>query len=268
MTAMINSTTSVRQQRRAQNRLMGFGPFFRKELSDWWHSRRAGVIAIVTSLLVVSVAIVPWLQVTFPPTGGTPPDVSLDPTFNVLSANWVTWLTIISIFAAMSLLVGERDKGTLAWSLSNPLSRQALLFAKWSAGTLMYALFGVLLPVAVVATVVTLAYGSVPDLGVLAGLTVALVAMPAFFIALSLALGTRISSGPAVAGISLVVAYLPMILGVISADLAVAMPSSIGSWAVGLAAGADAGWLTPAGWLLGMVVLALAARLAFARSEV
>jgi hypothetical protein len=132
----------------------------------------------------------------------------------------------------------------------------------------MYALFGVLLPVAVVATVVTLAYGSAPDLGVLAALTVALVAMPAFFIALSLALGTRISSAAAVAGISLVVAYLPMILGAISADLTVAMPSSIGSWAVGLAAGADVGWLTPLGWLLGMVVLAVAGRLAFARSEV
>jgi hypothetical protein len=248
---------------------MGFGPFFRKEATEWWASRRAGIVFLVTSLLVSMVTIAPWLQATFPPEGaGALPGISLDSTRNLIGANWDQWVTFISIFAAMSLLVGERDKGTLAWSLSKPLSRDALLLAKWTAGTAMYVVFGVLLPLVIGTVVATVTYGSVPDLGALALLAATLSAVPAFYIGLSIALGTRISSAAAVAGIGVGVTFLPQLASLISGEVAAAMPSGIGAWAVALAAGADVPVVTPVGWALSLVLIAVIARRVFARTEV
>jgi len=269
MTALTNGTSvPLTGTRERVHPLMGFGPFFRKEISEWWNSRRAGVVFVVTSLLVAMVTIAPWLQATFPPEGSAPPaGLSLDPTMNLVGANWDQWLTFISIFAAMSLLVGERDKGTLAWSLSKPLSRDALLLAKWTAGTLMYVAFGLLLPLVVGTFVATVVYGALPDFGALAVMATGLAAVPAFYIGLSLALGTRISSAAAVAGIGVGVTFLPQLAGLISGDVAAAMPSAIGAWAVALAAGATVPAHTPVGWAVSLAVIGLVARRAFARSE-
>ena len=118
---------------------MGFSQFFRKEISERVASRRALVAFAVTSVLVAGTTVAPWLQATFPGSEASASPIVLDPTFNLIGANWNQWLTYIAIFATMGLLAGERDKGTLAWSLPKPLSRPALLLAKWSAGTLMYA---------------------------------------------------------------------------------------------------------------------------------
>lgn len=267
MTAATNQT-DVRVERRAgAGPLMGFSQFFRKEISEWVASRRALVVFAVTSVLVAGTTVAPWLQATFP--GGEAPasPIVMDPTINLIGANWNQWLTYIAIFAAMGLLAGERDKGTLAWSLSKPLSRPALLLAKWSAGTLVYAVVGLVLPMLVGIAVATAAYGSLPDLSTVAVFSLAMLSLPAFYIALSIALGTRIQSQAAVAGIGLAASFLPALAGLISVELGRVMPPAMSSWALALAGGQDVGVTTPVGWLVGMVVIAVAAHVAFARAE-
>jgi ABC-type transport system involved in multi-copper enzyme maturation permease subunit len=249
---------------------MGFWPFFRKELTEWRRSRRAMIVALVTSFLATGMTITPWLRATFPAApgeAGPAGPLTLDPTLNLIGANWNQWLTYISIFVAMGLMAGERDRGTLAWSLSKPLSRTALLLAKWSAGTLVYSLVGLWLPMAVSVTVATLAYGALPDMGVIGTLSLLLVAVPAFYIALSIALGTRIPSQPGVAGIAIGASFLPMFVAIVSSGLALALPTGIGDWAVAAAVGVPVDLAAPTGWLVGMVALAAAAHYSFSRAE-
>ena len=248
---------------------MGFSQFFRKEITEWLASRRALVVLVVTTLLVAGTTIAPWLQVTFPGSGSeaAASAIVMDPTINLVGANWSQWLTYIAIFAAMGLVAGERDKGTLAWSLSKPLSRSALLLAKWSAGTLVYALAGLALPMFVGIGVATAAYGAVPDLSIIGFFSIAMLTLPAFYIALSVALGTRIQSQAAVAGIALAASFLPAFAGLISADVAQAMPTAMPSWALAMASGEPVGWTTPVGWLVGMVAVAAIAHITFAKAE-
>ena len=249
--------------------LMGFGQFFRKELAEWWASRRALIIFAITSLLVAGTTIAPWLQATFPAAdgSGSAAPLSLDPTVNLVGANWVQWLVYIPILASRGLVAGERDKGTLAWSLSKPVSRTALLAAKWTAGTLAYGLAGLVLPMIVAAVAATLAYGAVPVPTTTAGFTLSLLALPAFYIALSIAVGTRISSQAGVAGIAVAVSFSPALVGMFAPGIAQALPPSMGPWSLAWAGGGDPGWITPAGWVIGMSLVAAFAVASFRRAE-
>ena len=269
MTAAANEANVRVERQPGAGALMGFSQFFRKEISEWLASRRALVVFAVTSFLVAGTTVAPWLQATLPGSDAEAPasSVVMDPTINLVGANWNQWLTYIAIFAAMGLLAGERDKGTLAWSLSKPLSRPALLLAKWSAGTLVYAVVGVVLPMLVGIAVAAAAYGSLPDLMTVALFSLAMLSLPAFYIALSIALGTRIQSQAAVAGIGLAASFLPALAGLISVEVGRVMPPAMSSWALAQAGGQDVGVVTPVGWLVGMVVVAAAAHVAFARAE-
>ena len=269
MTAATNEAGLRLDPQASTHPLMGFGRFFVKELQEWWASRRAIVVFVVTTLIVAGTTVAPWLQATFPPASGEAPggSLSMDPTLNLVGANWNQWLTFIAVFASMGLVAGERDKGTLAWSLSKPLSRNALLLAKWAAGTLVYAVVGLLLPMVVGAGVATAAYGATPDLSTIAAFSVAMLTIPALYIALSVALGTRLSSQAAVAGVGLAVSFLPSFAGLVSVDLARAMPPAMGEWALGMATAAPVGLVTPIGWLVGMAAIGVAASIAFARAE-
>ena len=73
-------------------------------------------------------------------------------------AKWDQWVFFFAIVFSVSLLIVERDRGTLAWSLSKPLSRRAMLAGKWIGAMAVYVPFGIVLPMVVcVADPVTLA---------------------------------------------------------------------------------------------------------------
>jgi ABC-type transport system involved in multi-copper enzyme maturation permease subunit len=269
MTAASVHAADKRRSSMRSSTLMGFGQFFRKEVSEWWASRRAPIIFVITSLLVCGTTIAPWLQANFPAAdgSGSAAPLSLDPTVNLVGANWVQWLVYLPILASMGLVAGERDKGTLAWSLSMPLSRTALLAAKWTAGALVYGLAGVVGPMIVGAAVATAAYGALPDPTTIVGFSVALLTLPAFYIGLCIAVGTRITSQAGVAGIAVAVSLSPALAGVLAPGVAQALPPSMGVWSLAWASGADPGWITPVGWAVGMAVVAVIAVASFRRAE-
>ena len=66
---------------------------------------------------------------------------------------------VIAIFVTMSLIVGERESGTLAWTASKPVSRGAIWLAKWTSATGILWLLGVILPLVATAILVTVIYG-------------------------------------------------------------------------------------------------------------
>lgn len=250
--------------------LVGFAAFFRKELQWWWSGRAAIVVFAIATLLGGLSVLGDRLTLTIATAQGQPIPagaITLDPTLNVLNAQWDQWLVFITIFVSMGLLTTERASGTLAWSLSKPLSRTSLLLAKWSAALSMLWIFGIALPMAVGTALAPFAYGGLPDVGRVATLAVLMLSLPAFFLAITLCLATWIRSQAGIAGIAFAVAAVPLVVGMFLPSVAQLWPSSIGGWSTALAGGNAVTLGPPVAWLAGMIVLAVVARGAFARED-
>ncbi len=241
-------------------RLLGFRPFLRKELTSWWQSRAALVTFVAVSALAtlgtLATQIDEWA-------GGVPAAEMLNPTANVLGGKFEQWVTIAAILTTIGIMTQERATGTLAWTLSKPVSRTSVLLAKWTASVVMLSIFSVILPLAVSTIVATLAYGSVPELDVVAKYGVVLMGVPAFIVALNLSLGTRINSQAGIAAIALVVFAAPYVLGNLVPFVSELWPTSIGAMAGMVATGSAPNVPTVAGWAISIVAAGLAAMFIF-----
>ncbi len=245
--------------------LAGFRPFLRKELFEWWKRRAAlatfaavGAFGIIGTL---DTRIEEWVE------GGTPAAAALDPTVNVLTAQFENWVAFAAIFASIGILIQERSTGTLAWTLSKPVSRNAMLLAKWTGGVVMLTIFAILLPLAISVGVATIAYGSVPDLVAVAKLGGLLVALPAFFVALNLALATRLNSQAAIAAIGIGILAVPLFFGGFLPIIADVWPTQMAPLAVAMAGGEAAHLSIIASWAAVVLVLGAGGLLVFSRED-
>lgn len=261
------SSTEGAARRARRGPLAGFPTFFRKEIAEWWHSRRAGILLLATSALFSMATLGSKLDNVGD--GSVVKRGSLDPTTNAL----VPWLTpmalsLVAIVTVISVLVSERASGTLAWNLTKPLSRGAILTAKWAAGTLMYFVFGIFLPMMAALGVATVAYGGLPDVARVASVALPMVLLPMFYLALSIAVGAVSSSYAAVAGVSFAFLMVPaMARSFLPKPVLEALPTQIGSWVAGIATAAPVSVATPLGWVVGMGLVAVVAKFAFDRQE-
>jgi ABC-2 type transport system permease protein len=245
---------------------LGFGTFFRKEITDWVRSRRALVIGAVVIATSVFTTLIPFV-VKF---AGQPSSVplSMDPTDNVLLGWAGQTMAVVALLASMSLLSGERDRGTLAWSLTLPVSPTSVLAAKWLAAVLALGVVTILAPLGVSVAVATVAYGSLPDLGTVGLFAAVYIAVPAFYVSLTLALGTVIKGTGGIAGIGFLVMFLPMMIAALVPVIGELSPTQMGAWARAFATGQPASLLTPIAFVGSMAILAIGAKLIFDRQEV
>lgn len=243
---------------------LGFGTVFRKEISEWIRGRRALIVGLVSVGSAVLGTIIPFIVPKDSPGAAS---LTMDPTVNVLmSWNGLTF-QLVAVLATMSLVSMERDRGTLGWNLTNPVSPTSILAAKWTAAMVVYGLVGVVLPLAISAAVATALYGSVPDLRTIGAFTALYLMVPAFYIGLTVALGTGVKATAGIAGIAFLVMFLPSAFGALIPIVNELSPTSIGAWAMATATGQPASLLTLGGWLVSMAVLVVAAKLVFDRQE-
>ena len=232
---------------------------FRKDVGEWRHGKRAWVILIVTTLFLVLTAangaIQSWVIANAPGAEAPSQPISLVPLDNFMAAVASQMAVVVAIFAAMSLLVAERDHGTLAWVASKPVSRGAIWASKWLAAAIVVSVIAGLLPLVAVFAVSTALYGPV-DIGVALVAAAGVVASVTFIVAVVLAASTVISNQPAVAAIGFGVFFLPqLVAGLIPGDIGPFLPTSILPWAMGLATGADVGLVTPIAWAVSILAL-------------
>lgn len=245
---------------------LGFGNVFRKEATEWLRGRRAIVVAIVSVLSVAFTTLVPFVvRATGQASSG--PALSMDPTANVLYGWGSQTIQIIALLATMGLLSVERDRGTLAWNLANPVSRASVLFAKFGAAFIAIGILSVIVPIAVSVGVATVAYGDIPDMRIVATFAVLYLTVPALWVALTIALGTFIKSAAGIAGIGFAVMLLPTLVAGFIPFLNEVSPTSIGMWAIAAATGEPASGLTLAGWVAAMSILLIGAKVVFDRQE-
>ena len=245
--------------------MAGFRPFFRKELMEWWKRRAALATFAVVGVLVIIGTL--STRIDELAEGGTASAAALDPTFNVIGALLDQWVAFAAIFASIGILIQERSTGTLAWTLSKPVSRNAMLLAKWAASVIMLAIFSIVLPLGVSVVVATIAYGSVPDLVVVAKFAATLVAIPAFFVTLNLAFATRLNSQAAIAAIAIGIAAVPLFFGSLLPVVSEVWPTQIGALAVAMAGGEPAHLPIIASWAAVVLVFGAGGLFAFSRED-
>jgi ABC-type transport system involved in multi-copper enzyme maturation permease subunit len=262
MTALI-SVPARAAGRVPTSRMAGFGPLFRKELREWAHSKRIWVIFAATTafmtLTTANGAITSWLVANVPSGEAPESPISLDPVFNLLNAISTQFFLVVAIFAAMSLLVAERERGTLSWVASKPVSRVGIWLSKWAAASIVVSLVVGIVPLAASFGLTIALYGPAGfDVFVLASIGVA--ASITFMIAVVLVASVVVSNQAAVAAVGFVVLLLPpLVASLLPVDISPVLPSSILSWALSPVVGAEMAVATPiagAAWLIAVVALA------------
>jgi ABC-type transport system involved in multi-copper enzyme maturation permease subunit len=248
----------------AKTWLPGFAPFLGKELREWWQRRGALVTLAVMGAFGTMGTLAAKID-ALAGDGQTP--VPVDTTVAILGSQFQSFLMMTAIFASIGMLAQERQTGTLAWTLSKPISRRSVLLAKWVAGVVMLDVFGVILPLAWMSVLATLIYGSAPDLVIVARFAAVLLAVPALFVALNLALATRVDSQAGIAGISIALAYVPSLLGAFAPSVAALWPSAIVPIAGAIAAGQSVDVATVGSVPVGIALIGLVGLASFARED-
>ncbi len=244
-------------------RPLGFGPFLRKELQEWL--RRP---AVITFVVMAALGTLGTLAARIDQAaGGEPTPEMLNATASILGSQFQQWVLMAAIFASIGMLANERLAGTLAWTVSKPISRRSVLLAKWAAGVTMLTLFGIVLPLGWMAVVATIAYGGAPDVLVVARFGLALAAIPAFLVAFNLAVATKLDNQAGIAVIALTVAFAPSLLEAFAPGLAEAWPTAIGRIATTIALGETVSSLSLAGWAAAIAIVGLAGLWTFERQD-
>lgn len=247
--------------------LEGLRNYLRKETLEWFRTKRAVTTMIVASGLLGFNAFGERMRVMF----GLGLDVipaNLDPDFNVMAADWGLFVFLFAAFATMGLLAVERERGTLAWSVSMPLDRTAVLVSKLASACAVFAVVAVIVPDLVVAIVARLSYGSWPSLGSLTWMPLGAYAVAVFVIVVNLTLSTFVRSQPVVIGTTICFALLvPGLVSTLAPDLARLLPSSIEAAVLAFGSGKAVDPATPIAWAASIVVLMTIASIRLRKME-
>jgi ABC-type transport system involved in multi-copper enzyme maturation permease subunit len=258
MTAIVSSQRSSTPA--GSNRLVGLRPLARKDLAEWRAGSRAIVVLAVTTVVLALTAANGWINafiIANLPPGMEAPDapVSMAPLDNIAAAVGTQFAIIATIFATMSLLVGERERGTLEWVASKPIGRGAIWTAKWLAASLALGLVAGIVPLVAVTVLASVLYGA-PAVGPVVVFGLGIAAAVTLYVAVTLAAATIVWNQAAVAAIGFAVLVVPVILGgLVPVDIEPYLPTSILGWAMAFGMGADVGFVTPVAWALGVAGL-------------
>jgi ABC-type transport system involved in multi-copper enzyme maturation permease subunit len=265
MNSLTFDPSAIKEADMGRLRLLGLGNLVRKDLAEWLHGKRPwivlGVTTSVFALAAANARITAWAASLVPAEARVEPVkvLSVLPLDNLMFAIGTQFIVLSVIFASMSLLMSERDSGTLAWTISKPVSRTSVLVSKWLTSTLILWVAAVVIPLSLTTALVTVLYGA-PDLAIVVALGATLITVPAFFVAVALTAATFVPSQAAVGAIGVAVFVTPQIVGGVVPALTPFFPGSIFDWAVEASTGGPAALVTPFAWLVGLAVLFVLAR--------
>lgn len=177
----------------------GFRNLADKENKDWVSDFSWLVHAVIWLVLVAGTPlIVSFVRTRISP-DVTPKDVN--DTAALLFFVMASISTVIAVIVrTQGAVIGEKQLGTAAWVLSKPVSRKAFVLAKLAVNARWLALLTILIPAIVVFVSLPSISGlPLPLLPFLGGVGMMLISL-AFYLALSLLLGTIFESRGPVAG--------------------------------------------------------------------
>jgi ABC-type transport system involved in multi-copper enzyme maturation permease subunit len=177
------------------------------------------------------------------------------------------WVSSISILLSIGLIAKELDSGTLAWSLTKPLSRTSFLLGKWLVTTLATWLIGVVLANIITVIMSGIAFGwSAPRLDTIAIANFVGLCHVGFWVLLCLLLGVILKDQSAVGAGALITAFGGVVISNLPdakfRALAPFYPSNTVDWAV-----SSDGFSKFIAYFMYMVLMAIIAKLIFDKKE-
>lgn len=253
MTASTNAMTSTLPLLPVERAgpLAGLRNLLRKELSEWWRTRLWWIQMLVWVVLLNGVTTVVMLTEPTLAAG----DLLRDVTGTFLQMGGIA-IGIGVVLTVQGSIVGEKELGTAAWVMSKPASRPAFVLAKLIGHAVGFVVTAIVVPVAVFWVEVTVLLSATPAVGPFA-IGVGIVTLGvAFYLALTLALGTLSTGRGPVAGIGIGV----VLAGVFFKEMLPPVIVRAMPWLLGDIAGAVAtgGPLVP-GWPVPIITTAVAA---------
>jgi ABC-2 type transport system permease protein len=254
MTASIVSGAAAAPATTSFGRLAGFRPLLRKDATEWVRGRRVWIVLAVVSAFMALTAANGWITATIAaslPPDVAPPEVgSQAPLDNLFAAVSGQIFVLATIFAVASLIVREREAGTLAWVASKPVTRRSIWLSKWASSSAILIGAAGLVPLAATVGLVIALYG-MPPVEALAGLALGIAAVIVFFVTVGLAAGVVVPAQTGIVAIGVAVFALPAMLGgFLPFDISPFLPTSMLAWPAAALSGADVSWITPASWAL------------------
>jgi ABC-type transport system involved in multi-copper enzyme maturation permease subunit len=246
--------------------MTGFGRFLSKEAREWLRTRRLILMALAATGLALSGVMISRIHQL---TGDTSAPINLDPSYNLTMVGWDSLVPLLAAFATMSLITAERTQGTLAWSLSMPLSRPAMLLAKLLAALFFLGVGAVVIPEIVCVAVIRFVYDGFPHGHQLFWEPFGGFAMGVFVVALNLTVGTFARSQSAVVATTLVcVLSVTGLVAMLSQDLQRFLPTGIFDFVTAFGQGAPTHPETLVAWTAGTALLLAVALIQFRRREI
>jgi ABC-2 type transport system permease protein len=194
----------------------GFANLLTKETGSWWKTRRwlTGTLtwlAVWNGLLAIILWVIPRMALE----EGEVLAFDLAGNVNGFLSLGGMFVTIGVVLLAQGSILDERLSGTLEMVLAKPVSRAAVILAKFAAYGLGVLVTMILIQGVVAYIQFSVADGDLPLLGFFGSMLVAFVYM-LFFLALTLMLGTLFNSRGMVIGIPLLLLLgHQMILGIL-----------------------------------------------------
>jgi ABC-2 type transport system permease protein len=212
-----------------------------KELFQMWRTKRVLVVAAVFGLFgMASPVMAYFMPQMFKAIPGAEQFAGLIPTPTTVDAltqytkNITQFGFILAIFLGMSMIAGEKERGTASLVLSKPMTRWAFVTSKFFAQVLVY-LLGFLLALIGAYFYIVVLFGTY-DFGALALVTGLLFAWLLPFIAITLDGSVIGKSTSAAAAIALAGAVVLLLTGSIP-QISSLMPGGLTAWAGQIGAG-------------------------------
>jgi ABC-type transport system involved in multi-copper enzyme maturation permease subunit len=247
--------------------LEGLRNYLRKETLEWFRTKRAVTTMIVASGLLGFGAFGERMRLMFG-LGLNLIPANLDPDFNVAAADWGLFTFLFAAFATMGLLAVERERGTLAWSLSMPLDRKTVLVSKAISACAVFAVVAVIVPALVVAIICRICYGGWPSLGALTWLPLGAYAVAVFVIVLNLTISAFVRSQAVIIGTTICLGLLmPGLVSTLAPDLARILPTSIEAAVLAFGTDKPVDPATPIAWVASIVALMAIATIRMRKME-
>ena len=253
---------------------MNFIPVFRKEMQEQWRTYRFLIVAAVfTAFGLASPLFAKFTPEMLKAIPGLPPGV-LDsipaPTITDAVSQYVKNMSqfgiLLALLMAMGMVVQEKERGTAAFFLTRPVSRETFLLAKFAALTVTFIVS--LLMAAIACWYYTLVLFGPLAWGLFLVLNGLMLVVFLVYMALALLASTLARSNGVAVGLAFVALVL---LGGIGAlpTIGEYFPGRLFSWGATLMMGGNATAWPALGISLGIIIVALlVACVVFRRQEV
>lgn len=243
---------------------LGFGNMLANEFGRWFGTRRWLIqLAVFVLLINGPVFIVSAAGAETGLVEGVAGPAAVAAVADVFGGLLIASTTIGVVVIAQGAIIGEKQLGTAAWVMSKPASRSGFILAKFLAYGVALLLLAFPLPGALFYAGCVFFFGQGPALGALAAMLGLVALHLAFYLALSLMLGTLFAGRGPVAAIGIGLLLFGLSIGRQLPVLPYILPWSLPDLGIGSLMGQTwpPAWPIPviatAVWIIGFMAVAL-----------